>query len=125
MGSGTRGPLGEGCSGNVDALPGNCPKACFSGARLVPHVPPEALNLSPSPGQVEVLGVPLKSSIVILGARPGLASCSAVIILKSIYLKNFFWSSHRGAVEMNPTRNHEIVGLIPGLTQWVKDPVLP
>ena len=26
---------------------------------------------------------------------------------------------------MNPTRNHEVVGSIPGLTQWVKDPVLP
>jgi len=25
---------------------------------------------------------------------------------------------------MNPTRNHEVVGLIPVLTQWVKDPVL-
>ena len=30
-------------------------------------------------------------------------------------------SSHRGAAEMNPTRNHEVVGLIPGLAQWVKD----
>ena len=28
-------------------------------------------------------------------------------------------SSHRGAVEMNPTRNHEVVGSIPGLVQWV------
>ena len=27
----------------------------------------------------------------------------------------------RGAVEMNPTRNHEVVGSIPGLSQWVKD----
>ena len=22
---------------------------------------------------------------------------------------------------MNPTRNHEVVGFIPGLAQWVKD----
>ena len=25
---------------------------------------------------------------------------------------------------MNPTRNHKVAGLIPGLAQWVKDPVL-
>ena len=25
----------------------------------------------------------------------------------------------------NLTRNHEVVGSIPGLTQWVRDPVLP
>ena len=24
----------------------------------------------------------------------------------------------------NPTRNHEVVGSIPGLTRWVKDPAL-
>ena len=35
------------------------------------------------------------------------------------------WNSCRGAVEMNLTRNHEVVGLIPGLTQQVKDPALP
>ena len=34
-------------------------------------------------------------------------------------------SSRRSEVEMNPTRNHEVAGLIPGLDQWVKDPVLP
>ena len=41
------------------------------------------------------------------------------------YKECMLWSSRRGAGEPNPTMNHEVVGLIPGLTQWVRDPVLP
>ena len=34
-------------------------------------------------------------------------------------------SSYCGAAEANLTRNHEVVGSIPGLAEWVKEPALP
>ena len=34
-------------------------------------------------------------------------------------------SSHHGSVVKNPTGIHKDMGSIPGLAQWIKDPVLP
>ena len=44
---------------------------------------------------------------------------------KQIFKTDQFGSSHRGAVDTNPTRNHEVADSIPGLPQRVRDPVLP
>ena len=40
------------------------------------------------------------------------------------YLNYYYRRSHHGAAEMNLTRNHQVVGSIPGLPRWVKDPAL-
>ena len=39
--------------------------------------------------------------------------------------KNPLGSSHHGSVVNEPTSIHRDAVLVPGLTQWVKDPELP
>ena len=39
-------------------------------------------------------------------------------------LEKLVRSFYHGTVEMNPTRNDEVVGSFPGLAQWVKDMAL-
>ena len=41
------------------------------------------------------------------------------------FTQKLLGSSRHGVAEPNPTRNHEVAGSIPGLTQRVKDLVLP
>ena len=41
------------------------------------------------------------------------------------FIKTVKWEFPCGAVETNMTRNQEVLGSIPGLALWVKDPVLP
>ena len=49
------------------------------------------------------------------------------ITIKTIFVKGERFMrpeekpQYRGAAGMNPTRNHEVVGLLPGLAQWAKD----
>ena len=46
-------------------------------------------------------------------------------VLKCLFYNGNIWSSRNGSVETNLTRIHEEALLIPRLTPWAKDPVLP
>ena len=43
--------------------------------------------------------------------------------VQALFKNNPFQSSYCGSVVTNPTHIHEDAGSIPGLVQWVKDPV--
>jgi len=44
--------------------------------------------------------------------------------LKFFLNKDFYGEFPSGSWLTNPARNHEVVGSIPGLAQWVRDPAL-
>ena len=50
--------------------------------------------------------------------------CLELVDMKLDDVKVSWLISYCGSAVMNPTSNHEDVDLIPGLAQWVKDPVL-
>ena len=45
--------------------------------------------------------------------------------METLSQRGWIGSSRCGSVVMSPTSTHEGVGLIPGIAQCVKDPVLP
>ena len=63
-----------------------------------------------------------KAALQLSGNCPG---CAGNVTLRWP-IKNIYktWSSHHGTAEMNPTGKHGVVGLLPGLAQWVGDPAL-
>ena len=61
------------------------------------------------------------------GGQTALQNKFMNVLKRGLLRKQFFiskkisGSSYCGAAETNPTKNHEVTGSIPGLTQWVKD----
>ena len=63
-------------------------------------------------GNQEATTGPSEFQMTLLGATQGSRNCYSGVSIMAQWL-------------MNLTRNHEVLGLILGLAQWIKDPALP
>ena len=75
----------------------------------------------PSSKAAQKTSVFIRRALSVLHPKEPFSHLWWVITIK----KHHIWSSHLGSAETNLTSIHEDPGSIPGLTQWVEDPVLP
>ena len=64
-------------------------------------------------------------AVVAQSVEVNLASRKMMVRVESCFKKESHGVPVMAQWLMNPTRNHEVEGLIPGLDLWVKDPTLP
>ena len=64
------------------------------------------------------------SLIVCVLTNPPHENAYFLVVGREVSMSRGLGSSHCGAAERNLTGVHENAGSIPGLAQWVKDPVL-
>ena len=76
--------------------------------------------LGPHPWHMEGMPINVDTTFKNGHLRRCIRSLDAVIFPKEV-IKSVHWSSHCSLAVTNPTKIHKDAGIIPGLSQWVKD----